>query len=96
MAGKLRNRDTAKTAADQAVINGQITSEGFAGKLRNEIIGCPTGGVNVLMVSTGTAGGFARFAMRRGFIKIGFHDGGGCDGVGIGLGSVHELRQGDP
>ena len=46
--------------------------------------------VNVLMPGAGTADGFAGFAVRRGFIKIRFHDGGGGDGVRVRFGSVHD------
>jgi hypothetical protein len=47
--------------------------------------------VNVLVPRAGTTGGFTGFAVRRGFIEIGFHDGGGGDGVRVRFGSVHDL-----
>ena len=47
--------------------------------------------VNVLVPRAGTTGGFTGFAVRRGFIKIRFHDGGEGDGVWVRFGSVHDL-----
>ena len=47
--------------------------------------------VNELVPGAGTAGGFARGAVRRGFIKFRFHDGGGGDGVRVRFRSVHDL-----
>mgnify|MGYP007022508617 CR=1 FL=1 len=45
--------------------------------------------VNVLVPGAGTAGGFARFAVRCRFIKFRFHDGGWGDCVRIRFRSVH-------
>lgn len=59
--------------------------------MRSESIRGPAEGIHVLVPGAGTAGGFAGFAVRRGFIKIRFHDGGGGDGVRVRFRSVHDL-----
>ena len=45
----------------------------------------------MLVPGARTTGGFARFAVRRGFIKFRVHDGGWGDCVRVRFGSVHDL-----